>query len=182
MLSPRPTPHLKDHPLSALLDGLFIIFAAILRTGGRSSTSNKLMRHAVVTGNHLTRKIFLFTEIQNFFPLNRSYSISWKILTGRRYTVLITGVFSLAPCVELHVFRYCIADAWGLTTPSWSTGRRSVGFCPWLSPGAVSQMRVSPHTGSIFPTTYSILRTETRKTRVTVAPKWLPVCCPGWRI
>jgi hypothetical protein len=34
-LAPRPTPELQDHPLSAVRDWLFNIFAAILHIGGR---------------------------------------------------------------------------------------------------------------------------------------------------
>ena len=54
LLVPRPTPKLKDHPLSAVRDCLFNIFAATLHIGGRSSIRNLRTRHAVVTGTHLT--------------------------------------------------------------------------------------------------------------------------------
>jgi hypothetical protein len=46
LLAPRPTPKLEDHPLSVFRDCLF---AATLHIGGRSS-----IRHAVVTGTHLS--------------------------------------------------------------------------------------------------------------------------------
>jgi len=36
-LAPRPTPKMEDHPLSAVRDYLFDIFAATLHIGGRSS-------------------------------------------------------------------------------------------------------------------------------------------------
>ena len=55
MLAPRPTPQLQDHPLSAVRDCLFNIFAATLHTGGRSSIRNLRTRRAVVTGSHLSR-------------------------------------------------------------------------------------------------------------------------------
>ena len=37
LLAPRPTPKLEDHPLSAVHDCLFSLFAATLHIGGRSS-------------------------------------------------------------------------------------------------------------------------------------------------
>jgi len=49
-LAPRPTPTLKNEPSSAVRDCLFIIFAATLLIGGRSSIRNLRTRHAVVTG------------------------------------------------------------------------------------------------------------------------------------
>jgi hypothetical protein len=45
---------LEDHPLSAVRDYLFNIFAATLCIGGRSSIRNMRTRHAVVTGTHLS--------------------------------------------------------------------------------------------------------------------------------
>jgi CelD/BcsL family acetyltransferase involved in cellulose biosynthesis len=56
LLERRPTPKLKDHPLSATRDFLFNIFAATLHTEGRSSVRNLRTRHALVTGTHLLRK------------------------------------------------------------------------------------------------------------------------------
>src|SRR5215469_15594095 len=55
LLAPRPTPKLEGHPSSAVRDCLFNIFAATLHIGGLSSIRNLRTRHAVVTGNHLTR-------------------------------------------------------------------------------------------------------------------------------
>ena len=54
MLAPRPTPKLEDHPLSAVHDCLFNLFAATLHIGGLSSSRNLRTRHAVVTGTHYT--------------------------------------------------------------------------------------------------------------------------------
>jgi hypothetical protein len=51
----RPTPKMENHPLSAIRDLLFNIFAATLHIGDRSSIRNLRMRHAVVTGTHLPR-------------------------------------------------------------------------------------------------------------------------------
>jgi hypothetical protein len=50
LLAPCPTPKLEYHPLSAVHDCLFNIFAATLHIGGRSSIHNPRTRHAVVTG------------------------------------------------------------------------------------------------------------------------------------
>ena len=50
LLAARPTPKLEDHPLSAVHDCLFNLFAATLHIGGRSSIRNLRTRHAVVTG------------------------------------------------------------------------------------------------------------------------------------
>jgi hypothetical protein len=50
--TPRPTSTLEDHPVPAVRDWLFSIFAATLHTGGRFSTRNLRMRHAVVKGTH----------------------------------------------------------------------------------------------------------------------------------
>ena len=52
MLAPLPTSKLEDHPLSAVRDCLFNLFAATLHVGGRSSIRNLRTRHAVVTGTH----------------------------------------------------------------------------------------------------------------------------------
>jgi hypothetical protein len=52
--APRPTPKLEGHPLSAVRDCLFNIFAATLHSGGRSSIRIMSARHAVVTATHLS--------------------------------------------------------------------------------------------------------------------------------
>ena len=53
--TPRPTPKL-GHPLSAVRDCLFNIYAASLQIGGRSSNRNLQTRHAVMTATHLSRR------------------------------------------------------------------------------------------------------------------------------
>ena len=53
LLAPRPTPKPENHPLSAVRDCLFNIFAATLHTGGDSSIRNLRTRHAVVTETRL---------------------------------------------------------------------------------------------------------------------------------
>jgi hypothetical protein len=62
LLAPRPTPKLEDHPLSAVRDCLFNIFAATLRIGGHSSIRNPRTRHAVVTGTHLQHGVLQITN------------------------------------------------------------------------------------------------------------------------
>jgi len=52
LLTPRATPKLEDHPLSAVRYCLFNIIAATLRIGGRSSTRDLRTRHSVVTGTY----------------------------------------------------------------------------------------------------------------------------------
>jgi len=54
LLAPSPTSKLEDHPLSAVRECLFNIFAATLHTGGRSSILNLRTRHAVATGTLLS--------------------------------------------------------------------------------------------------------------------------------
>jgi len=54
LLAPRPTPKLEVHPLSAVHDCLFNLFAATLHIGGHSSIRNLRTRHAMVTGTHYT--------------------------------------------------------------------------------------------------------------------------------
>ena len=48
------SPKLEDHPLSAVGDSLFNIFAATHHIGGRSSTRILRTRHTVVTRTHLS--------------------------------------------------------------------------------------------------------------------------------
>jgi len=52
--TPRPTPKLEDHPLSAVHNCLFNIFAVTLHIGGRSSILNLRPQHALVTRTHLS--------------------------------------------------------------------------------------------------------------------------------
>jgi len=45
---------MEDHFLSAVCDCLFNIFAVTLHIGGHSSIHNLRLRHAMVTGTHLS--------------------------------------------------------------------------------------------------------------------------------
>ena len=51
--TPRPTPKMENHPLSAVRDWLFNTFVATLHIGGSSSTRGLRTHNAVVTGTHL---------------------------------------------------------------------------------------------------------------------------------
>ena len=62
LLAPRPTPKLEDHPLSAVRDCLFNIFAATLHIGGRSSIPNMRTLHVMVKGTHLSR-IYIYIDL-----------------------------------------------------------------------------------------------------------------------
>jgi hypothetical protein len=53
-LAPRPTPNMEGHPLPAVRECFFNIFAATLYIGGRSSNRNPRTRQAVVTGTPLS--------------------------------------------------------------------------------------------------------------------------------
>ena len=63
LLAPRPTPKLEDHPLSAVRDYLFNLFAVILHIGGRSSIRNLRTGHAMVTGTHLSHEYIFYVFI-----------------------------------------------------------------------------------------------------------------------
>jgi hypothetical protein len=83
LLAPSPTLKLKDHPLSAVRDCLFNIFAATLHTGDRYSICNLRTRHAAVTGTHLgTTKPHVWNSIANlqmytYFVGNRFLNNEW---------------------------------------------------------------------------------------------------------
>ena len=65
LLAPRPNSKLEDHPLSAVCDCLFNIFAATLHIRGRSSIRNLRTRHAVVTGTHLPHGTNYSTKLKS---------------------------------------------------------------------------------------------------------------------
>jgi hypothetical protein len=65
---PRTTPKLEDHPLSAVRDCLFDIFAATIQVGSRSSIGNLRTRHAVVTGTHRSRCAVYVTDWYVWVP------------------------------------------------------------------------------------------------------------------
>jgi hypothetical protein len=54
LLAPRPTPKLEEHPLLAVRDCLFSIFAATVHIGGRSSIHNLRTRRSVTKATYLS--------------------------------------------------------------------------------------------------------------------------------
>jgi len=63
LLAPHPTPKLEDHPLSAIRQCLFDIFAATFHIGGHSSICNLRMYHAAVTRTRLSRAMRICVQI-----------------------------------------------------------------------------------------------------------------------
>jgi hypothetical protein len=78
LLAPRPTPKLEGHPLSAVRDCLFNIFAANLHTGGRSSIRNLKTRHALMTGTKLSRHLVTFFPLCCYAFFQNSYNCALK--------------------------------------------------------------------------------------------------------
>ena len=75
LLAPHPTPKLEGHPLSAVRDCLFNLFAATLHVGGRSSIRNLRTRYAVLTGTHKHRNhtlIHILTQERDIHSVNTS--------------------------------------------------------------------------------------------------------------
>jgi hypothetical protein len=82
--TPHTTPKPEDHPLSAVHDCLFNIFAATLHTGGRSSIRNLRTSHAVVTGTHLSLNTVCTTvTIENDSCVKNSSRVSWHIASAK---------------------------------------------------------------------------------------------------
>ena len=98
LLAPRPTPKLEDHPLSAVHDCLFNLFAATLHIGGRSSIRNLKKRHAVVTLLHTLRG--KNTEFRNVRD-SGTYSYH-RALTGRSEKKKKIISASQLRCVNKH--------------------------------------------------------------------------------
>ena len=63
LLAPRPTSKLEEHPLSAVRECLFNIFAATLHIGDRSSILNLRTPRAPVTGTHLSHGLLTATNL-----------------------------------------------------------------------------------------------------------------------
>jgi len=92
LLAPRPIPKLDDHPMSAVRDCLFSIFATTLPIGDRSSIRNLRTRHAVVTG---TLWINIINILHQFFLCSRDRASQFyinKCPTKCNYTQFISSV------------------------------------------------------------------------------------------
>ena len=101
--APRSTPKLEDHPLSAVRDCLFNIFATTLHFGGRSSIRNLRMRHAVVTGAPLLR--------------GSVARVSLSVLSARNCSLVVEVIpqrFQLQAQVTLASLGWC--PKWGECT------------------------------------------------------------------
>jgi len=86
LLAPCPTPKLEDHPLSAVRDCLFNLFAATLHIGGRFSIRNRRTRHAVVTGTHLSHGVLWDLNTLEFGrKLQTSGETYWLNIQDRRF-------------------------------------------------------------------------------------------------
>jgi hypothetical protein len=75
LLAPCPSPKLEDHPLLAVCDCLFNMFAATYHIGGRSLIRNLRMPHAVVTGTYLSVFRNMFALFNVFLPVHHSMSV-----------------------------------------------------------------------------------------------------------
>ena len=85
--APHPKPNLEYHPLFAVRECLFNIFAATLRIWGRSSIRNLWTSHAVVSGTH---KSWL-------------YCMVWWIYCNKSFRTCI---------VNMYIKYYCLLSCW----------------------------------------------------------------------
>jgi hypothetical protein len=96
----RPNPKLEDHPLSAVRDCLFNIFAAALHIGGRSSTRNLKMvyKQPVIVYSEPNKPIAqrppnssLRSVLMLFSNLNRVIDFLW-FRTKNFYSFLFSSI------------------------------------------------------------------------------------------
>ena len=78
-LTPRPTPKLEDHPLSAVREFLFSIFTTTFHIKGHSSICNLRTRHAVVTGTHLSRSCHHII-LPNLISVGQQIYIKYRVI------------------------------------------------------------------------------------------------------
>jgi hypothetical protein len=78
LLTPHQTPKLENHPLSAVCDCLFHVFAATLHIGGRSSVHNLRKHHAMVMDP-------LIISGQNFAIVYKYFSTAWTFMCSVIY-------------------------------------------------------------------------------------------------
>jgi len=108
--TPRPTPQLEDHPLSAVRDCVFSLFAATFHIGDRSSIRNLRKGHSVVTGTHLSRLQWIYFQEYNVF----SDAIwIWKWRWRRTYMVVPRGINSGADGFFFLLFFWRVLKANG---------------------------------------------------------------------
>ena len=97
LLTPHPTPKLEDHPLSAVHDCLFNIFAATLHIGGCSSICNLRTCHAVVTGTHLSYGMLYLME--------NTAKVNVILLSNKHYLFLFIRI-QLHIQISVYTFYY----------------------------------------------------------------------------
>ena len=85
--TPRLTPKLKKHPLSAVRDCLFNIFAVTFHIRGRSSIRNLRTRRAVLTGLTYHGKIKIYGTLIMLVVLH-GYE-SWSLILREVYRLSI---------------------------------------------------------------------------------------------
>jgi hypothetical protein len=102
LLAPRPTPKLEGHPLSAVRDCLFNIFAATLHTWRVSPPSATWGRDMLWwQGTHLTWKILLHL----FIILGQCCKLHWNLMSEywdlqRGFSFLSLPTPAAEPCNE----------------------------------------------------------------------------------
>jgi hypothetical protein len=109
LLAPYPAPKLEDHPLSALWDCLFNIFAPI-HTGILNSIRHLMTRHAVVTDPHhficiLLAEYLVFKSPRVYsFAASTAYNVTSYIhLRSQQYRSHVSCLFERNTC-EKFVF------------------------------------------------------------------------------
>jgi hypothetical protein len=100
LLTPRPTPKLKDQLLSAVRDCLFNIFAATLHIGCHSSICNLKTCHAVVTGTHLLHCDHLYSSKKYYFKTRfNSLSAMEEILIHKAQSTVFEFLSTISTVV-----------------------------------------------------------------------------------
>jgi len=100
-LAPCPAPKLENHPLSAVRDCLFHIFAATLHIGGRSYIHNLRICHAMVTRTPLS-----WTS-PPIYSLNTIYKLQWLLVSA-----FCSGCHQTMHHLELKKTYNCLNIEW----------------------------------------------------------------------
>ena len=100
--APRPTHKMGDHPLSAVRDFLFNIFAVTLQIGGRSSVRNLRAGHGVLTGTSLSWKRSVLKGINT----NEAVINTFKAYLSRDAPTILT--FNNCTLCPHYIYVFCI--------------------------------------------------------------------------
>jgi hypothetical protein len=102
LLAPRPTPKLEDHPLSAVCDCWFNIFATAFLTEGRYSVHNQRTWRAVVTRTHVscisdpaTYKNWITVKISNMYKIQEFCNCKYFYISYLRILTILCYIASL---------------------------------------------------------------------------------------